>query len=421
MADPKLSAIGSFSVGAETTFGVAATYMDHMRVASIDISGLERVTLANDFTRQGDYETQRLLGGSKGSITTRHRLHGFSSSIPSAAVSLTDVTQNAATSFDQLVSILGSAFGQAYAGGYAPSQALDLTVGQEMSTAVLDFLRVGQPLAWETGGTRPAYEVTWITGFTSGTPDTATLLQQPRNNSEPTSELWGGYTAFVRDLSPFHDNGNCKSWTLQWLGGATTDNYTMYGCQPTNVKMTFAVNQVPMLEITWGVAHWDVPGIGSGPPAVQTWSYPEPEPCLNWQIAIGGASVVYPVTKEVSFDLGLTRVALEGGHSDSGVEGWLATMRRPKLTLSVLWDDAWHTMFADQTPLPVTVQVGSQPGRIIALCMPAARLVSLPKRGDRDGATVMDLEFEAHYYDSDTSSDAVATYPRDSLCRVAFL
>lgn len=421
MADPKLSAIGSFSVGAETTFGTAATYMDHMRVASIDISGLERVTLQNDYTRQGDYDTARLLGGSKGTIVTRHRLHGFSSSIPSAAVSLTDVTQNAATSFDQLVSILGSAFGQAYAGGYQASQDLDLTISQELSTVALDIFRVGQPVAWDTGVTRPAYEVTWLTNNTSGTPDTAALLQAKRSSaSEPTSVLWGGYTAFVRDLSPFHD-GNCKSWTLQWLGGATTDNYTMYGCQPVGVKMTFAVNQVPMLEITWGVAHWAVPGIGSGPPTVQSWSYPEPEPCLNWQVAIGGATVVYPVTKEVSFDLGLTRVALEGGHSDSGVEGWLATQRRPKLTLSVLWDDAWHTMFDDQTALPVTVQVGSQPGRIIALCMPAARLVNLPKRGDRDGATVMDLEFEAHYYDGDTSSDAVATYPRDSLARVAFL
>jgi len=421
MSDPKLSAIGSFSVGGETTFGTAAAFMDHMRVASIDISGLERVTLTNDFTRQGDYETARLLGGSKGSITTKHRLHGFSSSLPVEPVMSPDVTADAATAFDQLVSILGSAFGQIYSGGFAEESSVDITTAQTIITGDAIAFKAGQAICWPTGTTRRAYEVGWATNInTTPTPDEVALLQQQRHTVEASMLLYGGHTAFVRDLTPFHDS-TCKSWTLQWLGGASTDNYTMYGCQPTAAKITMTVNQVPMLELTWGVAHWSVPGVGSGPPDVQSWSFPEPEVCLDWQIAIGSSSPVYPVTKEVVFDLGLTRIPLEGGHSASGVEGWMATQRRPKLTISVLWDSAYHTAFSAQTAMPVTVQVGSQPGRIIALCIPAARLVSLPKRGDRDGATVMDLELEAHYYDGDGGADALATYPRDSLARVAFL
>ena len=419
MADPKLSAIGSFSLGGETTFGVAASAMDNMRVASIDIGGLERVTLTNEYTRQGDYDTARLLGGSKGSITTKHRLHGYSSSVPSGAPELVDCTTGPATAFDQLASVLGSAFGQVYAGGYESSEAIDNSTPAEISAASLASLRVGQPIVYSTNTTRRAHEVTWIKDIDGS----AALLQCLKHTNEPTSAIWGAYVAFVRDLAPFHD-GACKSWTLQWLGGASSDNYTMYGCQPTGVKITFAVNQVPMIEITWGVAHWTVPGEGEGPPDVHTWDFPEPEPCLDWQIAIGdnlNTELFYPVCKEVSFDLGLTRVALEGGHSASGVEGWMATVRRPKLTLSVLWDSTFHDYFAQQTAQPVSIQVGSQPGRIIALCMPNARLVNLPKRGDRDGATVMDLEFEAHYYDGDGSGDAISTYPRDSLARIAFL
>ena len=424
--DPKLSAIGALSVGGETTLGTAASFMDHIRAASIDISGLERVTLPNDFTRQGDYETARLLGGSKGTMTTKHRLHGYASAIPSAAPSLVSAELEAATGFDQILAILGSAFGQIYAGGYAGSQ----TVGSsgspvsKLTTTLITSFKSGQPVCWATGATRRAYEVGWLTSVdATTTPDEAGLLQRPKRNPQG-STVWGGYTAFVRDRQPFHD-GACKSWTLQWLGGNSTDNYTMYGCQPLSAKITIGVNTVPMLEITWGVAHWAVPGIGSGPPSVEAWSFPEPEAALDWQIAIGSGLVddapFYPVCKEITFDLGLTRVALEGGHSLSGVEGWLATMRRPKVTIQALWDSSYHTYFADQTGMPVTVQVGSQPGRIFALCLPNARLVNLPKRGDRDGATVMDLEFEAHYYDADGGSDLVTTYPRDSLARIAFL
>lgn len=425
-SDPKLSAVGSFRVGGETTLGEAASHMDAMRVASIDISGLERVALANEYTRQGDYETERILGGSKGTITTRHRLHGYSSSIPTTAPSwVSTVTENA-TGFDHLVAILGSLFGQLYAGGYAGTQTVGASGSptDTLTSTDLSSFKSGQPICWATGVTRRAYEVGWITGIdTSGAPDEATLLQRPRRDPQGAS-LWGAYTAFVRDLQPFHSEGLTKSWTLRWLGHNTDDSYIMYGCQPIGCKITMAVNQVPIVEITWGVAHWSVPSDSAGP-AVDSWSFPEPEAAIDWQVAIGagfgGSAPIYPVTKEISFDLGLTRVALEGGHSDSGVEGWLATMRRPKLTLQALWDSDWFTAFDDQSAMPVTVQVGSQPGRIIALCLPAARLVSLPKRGDRDGITVMDLEFEAHYYEGDGGTDDVLTYPRDSLARIAFL
>lgn len=425
--DPKLSAVGSLSIGGEATFGTISSYMRHVRVASIDISGLERVTAANEYTRQGDYETARLLGGSRGTITTRHRLHGYLSTIPSSAAALVDpATDTNATGWDVLLAAIASAFGQVYAAGYAGSQTVsaDGTPTDTLKSTSLATFKAGMPICWATGTTRRAYEVGWLTAVnTAATPDEGSLLQAPRHDPQG-DKVWGGFVAFLRDLCPYHD-GTTKSFTLQWLGGASTDNYTMYGCQPVGLKVTFAVNQVPMLEITWGVAHWAVPGVGSGPESVQAWNYPEPEMSVDWQVAIGsgldGDDVLYPVTKEVSFDLGLTRVALEGGHSLSGVEGWMATQRRPKLTVQVLWESQYHTYFADQQALPVTVTVGSLPGRIIALCLPSARLVSLPKRGDRDGATVMDLEFEAHYYDGDTSSDAVATYPRDSLARLAFL
>lgn len=418
MAD--LAAVGAFYAGGESPFGTAASYMDHVRVAGVDLSGLERVTIANEFTRQGDYETERLLGGAKGSIVTRHRLHGYSSVLVSAAPSITAALGEGATGWDQFIGFLGSAFGALHAGGYASSQ----TVGASgtptdtlTSTSLVGFVE-GQPVCWATGTTRRAYEVGWLTSIDTGaTPDEAGLLQQPKHDPQGV-KVWGGYTAFVRDGAPYHEN-EVKSWTLRWVGaGAEGGDYvTMYGCQPTGLKLTLGVNQVPILEITWGVAHWEY-DTGSAP-TVEAWNYPEPEPCIDWQIAIGASSPIYPVTKEVVFDLGLTRVPLEGGHSASGVEGWMATMRRPKLTLTALWDSAWTMDFAAQTARPVTVQIGTQPGRIIALCMPAARLVSLPKRGDRDGITVADLEFEAQLYTGDSGSDDLN--PRDSLCRIAFL
>lgn len=420
---PKLSAIGGVFIGGESAFGVEADYFDALRVASIDITGLERITLANEFTKQGDHETARILGGSRGTFTTTHRMHGWSSTIPTSTPALADVTADVATAFDQFMAILASAFGNMFAGGYAGTQTVSKTgtPTDTLTSTLLTSFRAGQAITWATGTTRRAYETGWIKAVdTSGTPDTATLLQVPKHDPQGAT-VWGAYTAFVRDLSPFHDDGACKSFSVKWQGGDSTDVRTMYGCQPIGLKFTWAINQVPVVEITWGVAHWLGVDDG-GPPAVQTWSYPEPEACNDWQIMIGtGADddVIYPVTKEVTFELGLTRNPLEGGHSSSGVEGWFSAMRRPKLTLTVLTDALHNTAFSDQAAQPVTVQVGSQPGRIMALCLPAARLISLPKRGDRDGATVMDLEFEAHYYDGDTGS--TMTHPLDSLARLAFV
>ena len=423
--DPKLAAIGALTVGAETTLGVEASFYDHIRVASVDVTGLEKTVLENEYTKQGDYGVARILGGARGTITTRHRLHGYSSSLPSAAPAMVSAEGDAATAWHILMSIIGSAFGQVHAGGYAATQTIGATGSptDTLTTTSIASFKAGQAVCWATGTTRRAYEVGWLTEVDTGaTPDEAGLLQTPKRDPQGAT-LWGSYTSFVRDLAPYHD-GAVKAFTLKWLGGNTTDAYTAYGCRPVGLKFTAAVNAVPVVEITWGVAHWEIDTDG-GPATIASWSYPEPEVCLDWQIALGSGypedDVIYPVVKEVSFDLGMTRSAIEGGHSTSGVEGWFDASRRPKVTMSVLWDSAWHTSFADQTAMPVSLQWGSQPGRIIALCLPAARVVSTPKRGDRDGMTVLDLEFEAHLYEGDTSSDLVSTYPRDSLARIAFL
>ncbi len=417
---PTLAKVRSIQVGGETTFGTAASNYTTMRVEADSDIQLEQSAIVNEIAKSGDYEIARILGGKRGTAVTKMKLHGWTSAAVSSAPSRTEANDANATAFDQLLAILASACGNVYSGGYVaatiaatgtPVNALTATGGTELTT-----FESGQAVCWATGTTRRAYELGWITSNTAATPDSAGLLQTPRRTPQG-SALWGSHNIFVRDGQPYTD-GTVKSWTIKFLGHDAADAIIAYGCQPIGCKFSFVVNQVPTVEITWGIAHWARPGSG-GAPAIPAWTMPEPQVALDWQMAIGDTSAVgYAVAKSVDLDVGLTRVALESGHSDSGVEGWYKTMTRPKATMQVHFANSWYTTFDGQTSIPVTFQHGTAPGRIFGFAMPAARLVNLPKRGDLEGVAVVDLEWEAHLYTGDAGSDA--TKPYDSPLKLAF-
>lgn len=422
----RLSKIRAFYVGAEaqSSFGTAAETLIHLRCDEVD-GQLEQTALANEFARQGDYDTAKIVGARRGTVVTKHKIHGFLASLPTAEPTALPEFPSA-TGFDVLCAALASAIGAIHAGGYAAgADAIDVTGGASPATVTvadgsdgLASFDVGQAVVWPTGVTRRAYEMGFIKAITAGAdPDVGTLLQYPRRPVANADVLYGARTIFVRDLTPYHDD-DYGSFTLKLVGHGSDDVYLCTGCQPVGVKISLKVNEPGMIEITWGVGDWTMPGSGGGP-AVLDWDFPEPEVVLDWQVAVGsGSGVAYPTVKELELDLGITKVALEGGHSASGVEGWLATARRPKLTMSMHFDAGLVSQFQSQASFPISVQYGTQPGRMFGFVLPAARFGELPKRGDRDGATILDVTAEAHYYAGDTGGSS--TTPANSLLRLAF-
>lgn len=415
--------VRGIQVAGETTFGTAGSNYTTMRCEEGSDIQPEQTALENAIAKAGDYQLARIIGGKRGQATTIHKIHGWTSSAVAAAPSRTEADNGGATAFDMLLAILASACGNVYSGGYitgttvsktgSPTNAITASGGAELTS-----FQSGQAVVWATGTTRRAYEMGWLTSNSAATPDSAGLLQNPRRDPQG-STIWGSHNIFVRDLTPYHDSGTVTSFSLKFVGHDAADVVTAVGCQPVGVKISATVNQVPTIEITWAIAHWTMPGSGGGP-SVPSWSFPEPQAALDWQVSYGGSSdpVYNPTVKSIELDLGLTRVALEGGHSDSGVEGMVATMRRPKATMQWQWTIDAYNDFAAQTATPLSFQHGTAPGRMFGWCMPAARLVSFPKRSELDGVAVVDMEFEACLYTGDSGSDL--TKPVDSPLKLAF-
>lgn len=419
----KLSKIRHFQIAAETTFGVeGATYVA-LRVAEDSEFRPETTALENAIARAGDYAVGRIIGGSRGEITLRVPLHGFSASTPSSAPAVVSADDGAAAAWDILMGLLGSGLGTLHAAGYITGTTVGAT-GTPVSAltanggAELGSFDAGQALIWATGTTRRAYEMGWLKAKTTATPDSGTLLQTPRRSPQGDT-LWGTYNVAQRTMSPYHESGTVKGWSVKLTGHDSADVFKCLGCYVKNIKFSFAVNAVPMVEITLGVAHYSRPGSGGGP-SVPSWTYPDATPAgMDWQLGIGsGASVVYPTAKAVELDLGMEVVALEGGHSDSGIEGFAKTLCRPRLTTQLHFADSWYSAFTSQESQPITFMHGPGPGRMFGFCLPAARVVDLPQRGDLDGVTVLDIVAEGHLYTGDTGSDY--TKPINGSVKLAF-
>lgn len=413
------TALGIVKIGGEATFNTAASYQDYVRTLPPDISGLQVDMVDDEHQRWDDYAVAAIAGARTGQLTLKHQLHGISSSIPSAAPSLTSSELTGANAIDHLMQILASLFGQIHTGGYNGST----TVGHDSSpegitSADLSSFVPGQAVAWATGNAQVPYEVGWLKSVDqTPTPDEGALLQVPRHNPQGT-KIWGAVTLFTDTGDPFHD-GNCKGWTIDVLGEAADTYYRMTGCYPTSLKISGEAGKPAMMEIAYGVAHWETADTG-GAPSAQAWSHPRPEICTPWRVALGDASSTEDlVVQSFEFDLGIQRQALPDGQHRDGVGGFYTVTRRPRVKLQVPRDYARIEDFDAQTARPLTIQWGTQPGKLIALCLPAARLVSHPAPADKNGGLYLDLEYEANVYQSDTSGPA--SEPANAFCRLAFL
>lgn len=413
------TALGILKLGGESTFGTSASYSDYVRSFPVDVSGLNMEALVDEHMRAEDYDVARIPGAYRGQVVTKHYVHGFASAAPSSAPSTTSPEESAATAIDHILGALASAFGQIYSGGYVGSTTVGHGTGPETVTAAnLSSFVPGQAVAWATGVTKRPYEIGWLkANDATPSPDAATLLQVPRDNPQGAT-LWGAHNLFVRTGDPFHDDGTCTSWTLLVQGEATDMAYELLGCRPIGLKIMGEAGKTCTMEITWGVSHVERANTG-GAPTVPSWSYPQPEICSPWRLALGDASAVEELQAGgFEFDLGLTRVALPDGQQPSGVGGYFATSRRPTLKIQVPRDYDRLTDFEAQTARPLTLQWGSAPGKLVGICLPAARLVEDPKPVDKDGGLFLDLVYAAQYWAGDTSGPD--DEPANSVCRMVF-
>ena len=113
-SNPKLFAVGELSIGAEATYNTASGSLEHVRCLTCDVSGLEAVAIDDEHMKQGDYEVAKIIGPKRGSITTTHQLHGWTSNTDPGAAALADPPGDGV---QMLMSVIGSAVGGIVAGG----------------------------------------------------------------------------------------------------------------------------------------------------------------------------------------------------------------------------------------------------------------------------------------------------------------
>lgn len=413
--------IGILEIGPEATVGTVASAFKYLRSLPVSMSSLSEEPLKDDYQRQGDYSVALIGGNRRGTLVTRHYLTSYSGTIPSAAPALLGARNASATLWDVWMAVFGLSLGHAKAGGYVAATVAGsnnrVTV-DDAGTGIGSFV-AGQGLVIPvTGG---GYEVGWAkTPDTLPTPDEIDLLLPPLL-APSGSALWGTYT-FGRGrlpLTPYLDYTEAAAALSLRYTGYGGDQYTMYGCWPQNIKVTAAVGRYLEVEVTWAVAHWEE--ATDSAPTVQSWAYPVPQRIRNWDVRIGDTSSATQIrTSSIEIDWGLSLQPQEGGHSESGIEGWYYEMRQPTVSMQVYRRElAEVALYTAQTAKTLQVSFGTQPGQMVGFCLPAARLDGYPGRAEANGAVKADLVFRPDFYDGDAgnmANDAVI----DTDFRVCF-
>jgi len=447
---PRLSSLGRLNIFGESTFASDASANGvYIRSLPVDISSLTVESIRNDFLRSTDTETARILGAFGGTVTTSHYVHGYSSTIPTSAHRLYDATDSGnATGWDILAAIQGSAIGNFTGGGFVTGAAASVSASGSPTDSIhvadagggLGSFTEGCPIAWATGNSGLPYYVGWLKSIAEGgDPDTSPLLQTTPPYDPQGTTCWGGaptlWIPTTGELDPYAANGSnggvengaggsltspATSFTLEILGHSSDQAVTILGASPIGLTYSFPVGQLPVMEITWGVAEWTNDGSG-GEPAAGSWSFPAPEAGLVTYCAWGATAATSLPIMDLSIDIGITRSSFADGSKGGGVGGWFTSKRTPTITFQCLRQSSNELdAFEDQSTAPFTFQHGSQPGRLFALAAPAARVVEFPAPGDADGASTSSITLECHEYTGDAGS-GVENEPIDSALRLAYI
>ena len=390
----------------------AASY-SYLRTTEITVDSLAEKAIENTYNRQGRYHRAPILGARNGTITLKGQLHGYTSTLvtntPDADSSLSSMP---------LYRLFASAFGNATAGvGYSTGESgSDINTLKGASIGADGFL-TGHAIGWNTP--YDGYQVGWSTNVdTVSSPDEIPLLQTAV--AVPAGGiLYGSGTCFSSSgADAYHVASTNEGFSVKILGDDAKLNYRALGCKATGLRISMPHDEVPTWEVDLMVGNWGFPGSGAAP-AVQAWTYPEPEAFKGVWISKGSSAVTTRRLQSLEFDLGVEAVALpDSKYSVGGIGAILPLIRKPTLTYVSDWDyDEEITDFQSGTEEPVVVTFGSQPGMMASLCIPNACVVELPHVADAEGVATMPVTVVGNYYDSDTGT----TGGYDTACRFAWV
>lgn len=428
-------------IGAESTVGTAAAAND-MKTTNVhpfDYSGLEAVALENRRAHMRGVMLKPFVGKRTGRITLSQDFHGWSSSSPTAAPTVSDAP--ATPSAHPLLDYLGALLGNRKADGYQATA--DLTGSTTSLLKISDAsgglsnMSVGHPVLIDTSDTSKPYEVLWLQDIdTSGDPDVGTLVQTAAfADTSASATVWGAITAYhVAAGSPFWANGTIKAYTIQLFGADSDAKHTLKGCMPIGGSLVLTAGEMPQLDLEWGVSHWDADSSGGNPADVDYNDgdvgsagneFPDAEPFVDAWVTLSDASAPSAASQirvqDLRIDFNVEAVEIRDPAGESGVCGYAISKRNPTISFTVYREYAEEVAdWLNGTEKCFSFQHGSQPGKIIAGIMPECFHVQHPTYTNVDDLIGSQIVIGAGPYADDTGS-RVDSAPINQAFRLAVL
>jgi len=428
--DPFPYDFGRLDIGAESTLNDESGNYRTTNAAVLDRGSLEIAALRPGAQTAADYSQGVIVGATRGTLSTRHELHGWSSDGASIAAAPTASYAVATPSSITLAEYVAAALGNFVGGGYVSTTFTGSTTSIiKVGDGHAASFQVGQAVTFDAGASeQPRYPVAWIKEIDAtgdpGEPDELDLLATlPTAATGSGAKLYGSITCFQKTAQPYYD-GATKGWSLKYFGNNAADLVIATGAQPSAMAFEFADSELCAVTITWSVSSFSEEGSGGGA-VVGAYSYPAAEPFIGaWVTFSDASSPSYANSYRIqglSVDLGIESIAVIDPSQESGVAGFQIVRRNPTVTFSVYRDvDEEVDDFVSQTGKTFAMQIGSEPGRMIALLVPNALITSYPTAQNLDGMVGATVTVEAGNYTGDTGS-AADTNPIDTNFRIAFL
>ena len=429
-------------IGGESTLNTAATANDFhtTNVHPFDYSGLDAVALENRRAHMRGTVLKPFVGKRTGRITLSQDFHGWKSSSPTAAPTVSDAP--ATPSSHPLMDYLGALLGNRKAAGYNGATAV--LTGSTTSALHIDDASgglsawsVGFPALVYTADTDKPYEVVWLTDIdTSGDPDVGTLLQTMANAQTGSSQtVWGAICAYhVAAGSPYWANGTIKSYTIQLYGADSDAKHVLTGCMPINGSLILSEGEVPQLDLEWGVSSW-TPSSSGGAPADADYNdgdvgsegneFPDAEPFMDAWVTLSDFSSPSAATtirvQDLRIDFNCEAVEIRDPAAPHGVSGFAITKRNPTVSFSVYREYAEEVAdWLAGTEKTFSFQHGSAPGKIIAGVIPEAFHVQHPTYSNLDDLIGSQIVIGTGPYADDTGT-RVDSAPINQAFRLAVL
>ncbi len=337
-------------------------------------------------------------------ITTKAYLAGFSSSLPVAKTAYSTIAHltTGCPTIWMAYALLGGIFTQ----DAFEVLAAGSTVNNIKITDTSDY-DAGAAVTVDVSATAVAdYETFWVkTNANTGPPDELTARVDLSAAPDTAKQSFG--SVVVYDKSFLTD-----SYTFTWTGhkaAATTPlRLKMAGCVPSAGTIDIPAFGLPTIEVTWMVtaAKWDDTSATGA--SAQTWAYPAPEQAVGHRatfiplMATDAAVDLKSTSITISIDNGLNQLA---AHSATyGVFTDVKTSQSISIALHAPYTAALRQAFRDQTEDGIEIEIGSQPGRRIAIALPSIALEAFNGPVSDGGVAYCDMTARTTTYTGDTGT-----------------